>query len=214
MFGRKKDSGRDKRLHMSSVRIVCYSLVIATFIFTFTFAHTWGDHMKTVEAVSSTDVFKSFDLETLDGDHFTSDQLADAQITLFNVWSTDCAPCIMEMPDLEALNNSYPEGQIQIVGLVSDSVDSYGSVVPAHIEDANSLVSRTGVTYPSLILNEDFYAFCQTSIVGTPTTFYVNSDGEIIETVTGRQDYSQMTAKVDSVLAQLNQPDAASEEGK
>ena len=214
MFGRKKSNGQDKRVRTSSMRIVCYSFIIAAFMLTFVFAQTWGNRVERIEAVSSSDVFKSFDLETLDGDHFTSDQLADAQITLFNVWATDCGPCILEMPDLEELNNSYPEGQIQVMGLLADSVNSDGSVIPAHIDEAKRINGKCGVTYPSLIMSPELYAFRQTSVPGTPTTFYVNSKGEIVETVVGRQEYSQMTAKVDETLAKMGESSATDGEGE
>ena len=214
MFSKGKRQKRDKRLHLSSAKIVCCSLVVTAFIFTYSFANSWANRMERIEAVASADVFKSFDLETLDGGHFTSDQLADAQITLFNVWATDCGPCVMEMPDLEELNHSYPEGQIQVVGLLGDSVDSDGTVNTAHLELANSINAQTGVTYPSLILNDEFYAFIKSDVAGTPTTFYVNSEGEIIETVVGRQEYSQMTAKVDEALAKMGESSATDGEGE
>ena len=144
-------------------------------------------------------------LETLDGTHFTSENLKDARITIFNVWGTNCPPCIRELPYLQELNDTYAPGEIQVVGLLSDSVDASGTVVPAHLDDARKYMADSGATYPTLILDQATYAFVTTNIVGTPTTFFVNSDGEVVRTVTGGNSYSSWKSYTDEELAKLSQ---------
>lgn len=195
----------DRRLHVSTLYITLIAMTLLAFLFTFTLTTAWGERMDQLAALSSSDVFKTMDLETLDGTHFTSENLKDARITVFNVWGTECPPCIREIPYLQELNNTYAPGEIQVVGLLSDSVNAQGEVVPAHLDTARKYMEDSGATYQTLILDQATFAFITTNIVGTPTTFYVNSDGEIIRTVTGGNDYGSWKAITDEELAKLSQ---------
>jgi len=49
------------------------------------------------------------------------------------------------------------------------------------------------------------YAFVMTNIIGTPTTFFVDSSGKVIETVTGADDFEGWKQHVDEALASLDQ---------
>ena len=133
----------DRRLHVSTLYIVLVAMTLLAFLFTFTLTKAWGERMDQLAALSSTDAFKTMDLETLDGTHFTSENLKDARITIFNVWGTNCPPCIRELPYLQELNDTYAPGEIQVVGLLSDSVDASGTVVPAHLDDARKYMAHT-----------------------------------------------------------------------
>ena len=195
----------DRRLHISTLRITLIAMAILAFLFTFTFTTTWGERMDQLSALSSTDAFKTMDLETLDGTHFTSENLKDARITIFNVWGTTCPPCIREIPYLQRINNEYAPGEVQVVGLLMDSVDARGTVVQEHLDEARKLMADSDATYPTIILDQATYAFLSTNTVGTPTTFYVDSDGNIIRTVTGGNTYNNWKAYTDEELAKLSQ---------
>ena len=66
-------------------------------------------------------------------------------------------------------------------------------------------MADSGAPYPTLILDQATYAFVTTNIVGTPTTFFVNSDGEVVRTVTGGNTYNNWKAYTDEELAKLSQ---------
>ena len=195
----------DRRLHVSTLYITLIAMTLLAFLFTFTLTTAWGERMDQLAALSSSDVFKTMDLEALDGTHFTSENLKDARITVFNVWGTECPPCIREIPYLQELNNTYAPGEIQVVGLLSDSVNAQGEVVPVHLDAARKYMEGSGATYQTLILDQPTFAFITTNIVGTPTTFYVNSDGDIIRTVTGGNEYESWKAITDEELAKFSQ---------
>ena len=200
-----KKTKRDKRLHLSTVRMLLISLAIMVFAFNIAFTSAWASHMDLVESTASTDVFKTLDLETLDGDRFTSENLKDARITFFNVWGTTCAPCILEMPELEELSHSYPEGELQIVGMLDDSLNSQGEQIESNLEQARKLCEKSGVTYPTLILDENTYAFMSSAIAGTPTTFFIDQNGDIILIVTGSNGLDEWKAYVDEALSKVSQ---------
>lgn len=66
----------------------------------------------------------------------------DGRWLLLNFWATWCAPCVREMPVLQAVDQDY--GELDVVGI---AVDDPGSI--------RSFVDRLGVTYPILIGTSD-----------------------------------------------------------
>jgi thiol-disulfide isomerase/thioredoxin len=195
---------RDRRLFTSTGLIIAAAVVIVAFAITFSFSAAWGRRMALLEQQSSTDIFRTMDLETLDGSHFTHENLKNAKVTLVNVWGTGCPPCIRELPELEALNHSYAPGEIQVVGLLSDSINGEGVVLTENIDTARDLCQKAGVTYPVLICDQDTFAFLSSAIAGSPTTFFVDQDGNVIETAVGANDLEGWKECVDEVLAQVS----------
>lgn len=193
----------DRRLHLSTIRIWLLAAIITAFAFMFGFTKAWGDRMERLDSMANSDVFVGKTYETIDGGQFSTDSLKDTRLTAFNVWSTTCPPCIAEMPDLELVNQSYPDSEFRIVGILSDSSKADGSIIQKHIDEANEIAATAGVTYPNLIVNEELYAFVATNIIGTPTTFFVDSNGTVIDTVTGGNSYESWKEKVDQALASL-----------
>ena len=57
----------DRRLHVSTLYVVLIAMTLLAFLFTFTLTKAWGERMDQLSALSSTDAFKTMDLETLDG---------------------------------------------------------------------------------------------------------------------------------------------------
>ena len=167
----------------------------------FSFTKAWGDRMDRLDNLASSDVFINRTYDTIDGGQFSTDSLKDTHITAFNVWSTTCPPCIQEMPDLEELNQSYPDSEFRIIGILSDSASSDGTISQKHIDEGNEIAAAAGVTYPNLVINAEMYAFITSNTIGTPTTFFVNSEGAIVETVTGGHTHKAWKEKIDSVLA-------------
>jgi thiol-disulfide isomerase/thioredoxin len=59
---------------------------------------------------------------------------------LINVWASWCAPCVREMPELDAFSRQQGTNGIQVVGIALDD--------PAAVR---AFLGRVGVTYPILI---------------------------------------------------------------
>jgi thiol-disulfide isomerase/thioredoxin len=69
---------------------------------------------------SSAGLHDSWKLRTLDGQQVTLASFR-GRIAFLNFWSTSCAPCIAEMPGIEALLNSVPNDQIAFLAVTQDS---------------------------------------------------------------------------------------------
>lgn len=69
-------------------------------------------------------------------------QLPDAwagRRTLVNLWATWCAPCLKEMPDLQAFSVKQGVSGVHVVGIALDEPDAVRNFLAAH-----------GITYPIL----------------------------------------------------------------
>lgn len=193
-----------RKLCVSTVRLLATSLAVLAFVVMLCYTMSWGVQMKRYEEQSSTDVFEKLNLEVIGGGRFTHENYKDAKLTILNVWGTDCAPCIGELPELEELNHSYAPGEIQVVGLLKDSMSSKGEVQEANINRAQDLFESAGATYPDLIVDTDTFAFLSTAIAGTPTTFFIDSNGKLVKTVTGANTLLAWKQQVDDTLAHLS----------
>lgn len=60
--------------------------------------------------------------------------------TLVNLWASWCAPCLKEMPELQAFASEQGTNGVQVVGIALDD-----------LEPAKVMLARLGVTYPNLI---------------------------------------------------------------
>ena len=117
----------------------------------------------------------AFEDTDLDGNPVNSAQIfSQNKVTMINIWATTCGPCIQEMPELEKLNKEFQKKGGAIIGVVRD--------VPAdnnmYLQEAQAIVKDTGVTFLNLkawdSLEDDL------EIVGTPTTYFVDSKGNLI----------------------------------
>jgi thiol-disulfide isomerase/thioredoxin len=64
--------------------------------------------------------------------------------TLVNVWATWCAPCLKEMPDLQAFARSQDGRSVQVVGIALDEPAAVRAFLQAHAIGYPSLVDAPG----------------------------------------------------------------------
>lgn len=126
-----------------------------------------GQSATTQPTIGMTD----FTTTTMDGATFTNEDLADYKLTMVNVWSTTCPYCIDEMPGLELLHNSLPEG-VNLIGICLDG--------DFNAEVAKQIMDESGVTFP-VLLNSDSLTQSLTGYVSSlPTTVFVDSKGNLV----------------------------------
>lgn len=121
------------------------------------------------------DQMPEFHTIDLDGNAVTNALFSQKELTVVNVWGTFCYPCIEEMPQLAKWSREMPEN-VQLIGLVTD-IEGEGD--QKHRDLAKDIVRRAGAEFPQLIANEDFTEWMK-GIVGVPTTFFVDKNGQIV----------------------------------
>lgn len=148
-------------------------------------------------------VLSSFSATDLDGNTIDQSMLADYDLTMVNVWATFCRPCIKEMPDLGTLAQEYQDKGVQIIGLVSDVLNSDGTINEEQVQTARDIVSETGAAYTHLLPSEDLYGVLS-QIQYVPTTFFVDSTGaQVGSAVISAQSKDKWIEAIDAMLAEV-----------
>ena len=143
--------------------------------------------------------YVTFEANTMDGEAWNSDNLANSKLTMINVWATYCNPCLSEMPDLGELAAEYDAAEFQIIGVVSDVMEGDST---DNIEYAKELITETKADYPHLLLNESLYMSFVGAVSAVPTTFFVRQDGSMVGYLTGAMGKEEWKQLIDDLLAQ------------
>ena len=115
----------------------------------------------------------SFTAKTLDGADYTQADLAGADVTMINIWSTGCGPCINEMPELAAFAKTLPE-RIKLITYCGDG-EEYASY-------AKEILDQSGFTGATLISGDGDLEKLLLSVQYTPTTVFVDGSGRLVGT--------------------------------
>ncbi|HIX89835.1 MAG TPA: TlpA family protein disulfide reductase [Candidatus Agathobaculum pullicola] len=155
------------------------------------------------QAAEQTGVLSSFSATDLDGNTVDQSVLADYDLTMVNVWATFCTPCIEEMPDLGELAQEYADKKVQIIGLVSDVLNTDGTISEEQVETARDIVEQTGANYLHLLPSVDLYGVLG-QIAAVPTTFFVDSEGaQVGSAIISAQSKENWAQTIDAMLAEV-----------
>ena len=135
-----------------------------------------------------------FTTVAINGDHATYDNsmFASAELTMINIWATNCGPCIQELPHIQNLAEAYESRGVQIVTALGDSEQS------GMINYALSIINGLGFNLPVLRNTASFSA--QFPAAAYPTTYFVDRNGNIVRVVTTSNSYSEWCAILDELL--------------
>lgn len=98
---------------------------------------------------------------------------------LLNLWATWCAPCVVEMPSLDALAAQDP--RIQVLAL---SQDMNGQ------EKVDAFFSERKFTRLEPYIDAELAMMSALKVDTLPTTIFYDADGQEIWRVTGREDWT------------------------
>ena len=136
----------------------------------------------------------TFEGTDMEGNAVTADIFSRSKLTMVNVWATYCGPCLSEMPGLGKLAAEYDAEEFQIIGIVSDVLEGEDQAL------AESLIRQTGADYTHLLLNESVYYALLTDVDAVPTTFFLNRDGVVLDTVIGAMEKSAWEEIINGLL--------------
>ena len=139
----------------------------------------------------------TFEGTDLDGNAVTSDIFSQSKLTMVNVWATYCNPCLSEMPFLGELAEEYDTEKFQIIGIVSDVIEGNDQSL------AENLVEQTSANYTHLLLNESIYYGLLMDVTAVPTTFFIDEDGMLLDTVVGAMKKTAWEDKINGLLESL-----------
>jgi len=102
------------------------------------------------------------------------------KVVIVNFWATWCPPCRREMGSLERLYRATKDKNVEILAV------NIG-------EDVETVFSFLGTVEPSpsfkMLFDLDGSSMEKWKVLGLPTTFFINIDGEIVYRAVGGREF-------------------------
>lgn len=153
-----------------------------------------AEDSKQAESEKEDKKFPEFSAKTVSGEDISSDLFKDSKLTVVNVWGSWCGPCVQEIPELQKLYESMKDKDVNVIGLAQDAGTDLDAV--------KEIIDKNKVTYQNIVpegATEDFVM----SLMAFPTTFFVDSDRNIVGVIQGGRNLEAFTAAVEGVLEKL-----------
>lgn len=108
------------------------------------------------------------------------------EVVVLNFWASWCAPCIAEMPTLDALQGEMGSEGVRVIAV---SLDIGG------IKKAAPFFRRTGVKNLALYTDQRSELFQELKGSVLPTTFILDREGRVVESFIGPTDWNDDRVK-------------------
>ena len=146
-----------------------------------------------------------FETKGIDGKDYTEKVFSDYDLTLVNIFTTWCSPCVNEIPELEKLYEEMKEKGVGVVGVVLDTVGDDGKQDDATVKKAGVLQEKTKASYPFLIPDSTMMNGRLNGISAFPETFFVDKEGNIVgETYSGSHTLDEWKEIVEKELENIS----------
>jgi len=142
----------------------------------------------------------------VDGVDFTGNEMSEDiftgyDLTLVNVWATFCNPCLEEMPDLNEIYGEYTKTgkSFQMVGVCMDAMTLTG-IDESIFNSAKEIEKTLNLSYLNIVPGEALMSGALAGVIAVPTTFFVDSNGNIMDTVIGSRSKEAWIEIIDGFL--------------
>ena len=141
------------------------------------------DSLKKLTALESPPVQPTMVFKDPDGEEM---RLSDykGKVILVNIWATWCAPCIAEMPMLDALQSSHEGDDFEVVTISLDRT----------AEEAQGWFVKNGIANLPLWHDSSYGVSAKLNLPGLPTSVFYNKQGREIARIPGEVDWTSEEA--------------------
>ncbi|WP_286756071.1 TlpA disulfide reductase family protein [Roseivirga sp. UBA838] len=116
---------------------------------------------------------------TNESGQIVSAQTLKGKTVFMNIWATWCAPCVAEMPGINALYEKVKDDKDVVFLMISEDRD---------FQKAKDWIADKGFDLPIHQLASQLPTVYETGVV--PTTFVISKDGKIVVKKTGMANYN------------------------
>lgn len=110
----------------------------------------------------------------------------EGRVILLNFWATWCAPCVVEMPTLDALQGRLGGEDFQVVTV---SVDRQGMDV------VGPFWREQGFEHLSIFLDPRSQTYAAFGTRGLPTSFLIDHEGRVVGYLEGHAEWNSEAAR-------------------
>lgn len=158
---------------------------------------------ETVQPVATKTQLGNFKAEDVNGNEVTKDIFADYDLTLVNLFTTWCSPCIKEIPELDAVKKEMADKKVNVIGIVLD-VNEGGTIDKDKMDKLNKIIESTKADYTMVIPDDVLRSGRLKDVDSVPETFFVDKDGNIVgKTYLGSHTKEEWIKIVEDELAKL-----------
>ena len=148
----------------------------------------------------SVPAFPAFTGKDLDGNDVDNSIFSQNAVTVVNFWFSGCKPCVAELGELNALNETLKKQGGAVVGINVDTLDGNADA----ISTAKNLLESKGASYQNIYFPSDSAAgdFAG-DIMAFPTTYVIDRSGAIVgEAMLGGIDNEDNMAELQKLIDQ------------
>ncbi len=148
-----------------------------------------------ITSVGEAEEGKAVDFKWMEnGKEISFAELTKDKVVLVNFWGTWCPPCRMEIPDLIKLHNDFKDKDFVMIGIALERNPSSALQKVAGFAKAQKMPYYLFVPQSNEIIS------AYGGINAGPTTFIIDKNGKIAETIVGMRSYEAFRDAVKRVF--------------
>lgn len=154
------------------------------------------------EAANKIEKFETMDLQ---GNKVTREVFKENQLTMVNLFSSTCNPCMEELPHLADLANEYKDKKVGILGINID-LDAKGKPDEESKKAVLQILGKKKSTMKIAFWDENLKNMLHKKTDALPYTFFVDKDGNIVgEENFGARSKADWGKIIDAELKKMSQ---------
>jgi thiol-disulfide isomerase/thioredoxin len=156
--------------------------------------------VNSIESVSKPQSGKATDFTwTADGKKYSFSDFTKGKVVFLNFWGTWCPPCRREIPDIIEISNDLATKDFIVIGI---AVGERGGDVASNLTIVKNFAEAKGISYQLFTTASDDKSLSDAygGIPAVPTTFIIDKDGKINETLVGMRSKSEFMNSINRVL--------------
>lgn len=147
------------------------------------------------------DFFKNLKTKDIEGEDVDVSIFKDKKLSLVNVWNTRCNPCLAELPELEKLSKEFEDKDFQIKGVVYEFTEGLDEKTK---ETVNDILKEKGISYGQLTVSKEMLKSEEMiNLLGVPTSYFVDSEGNIVGKILCATDYKGWKARIEQAFEKV-----------
>ena len=137
-----------------------------------------GDNLKAQDAIKeANDAIKPMEMmfTAMDGTKVNLSEMR-GKVVLIDFWSIGCAPCIKEMPHIQAMYDKYRDKGFEVLGIAAEGDSAKDIII--------GIMKKTGANWPQRLdkgaeASVSFHSLYNIKVM--PTAWFLDKEGKVVD---------------------------------